>query len=452
MNSYVNLKNEMDNLKSRINEIQTEKTNAMLTLKEIATKYNPSLNDILPKDVNSISTRNLEGRIIVFEEEVKALELEDNIKNELINKAVETKETILGKIQEQEQVNEDLMRKTIELEQRKNYVLGKMQEKEQLERKISEIKVILNKRKELLAEDNWEKEIKEAVELVINRYTAEIEKLEAQLNSILEDKVLAEDIEAILNETQEPKKEKSGEKNVEPNKGNDNKDLDEMIDLFKKSSDRLAPEKKETNNEQKENLERLVNEVNNLGNDNKDEPEQQEEEEEPKKIEEPEEPSEPEKELENLEEDEELENLEEEDEEEYEVVSSSKNEELEEELKTKKKFRIALGISSILEKIRNKQEQRVNKKSVELIKDVKFLAEYEKENLTKEEYEYTVKTANQIVKLNQELKEKEQVDKSRRTQIIRELRKLNRQLHKYIEEIYKKPEFDYKESKKSKIK
>ena len=194
MESYIKLTKHLEELQEQIKKIEIEKTNILMPLYEIENKYKHLLGDILPKNINSVKQRNLDLRITILEEEIKDLEIEHELKKNIIGQIENIKSKLEENKKEEEKVKKEIKEVESKLQERKEYVLNKMHEKQQIESKGDELQAEISKYYELLEKKEWEAEVINSTDKVIKKIWSEIEQNNIKLEKFLNDEELAADI------------------------------------------------------------------------------------------------------------------------------------------------------------------------------------------------------------------------------------------------------------------
>lgn len=199
MESYIKLKEEMNNLQKELEESQNEKASIFKPLYEIEDKYKDFLEGCLPKNIHS-STMNL--RITVLEEEVKSLRILEEEKEKILNEIINIKDRIRLNSERQQKIEEEIKNTSPVLERRRNYVLEKIEEKEKIENNISEIEKRIGELNTFSIERDWELAICNAINEVVNDYHEKRDYQTGLLGKILSDEDLVNDMEVLSNKKQ----------------------------------------------------------------------------------------------------------------------------------------------------------------------------------------------------------------------------------------------------------
>ena len=421
MDSYIDLKNKIEDLQEQIEKIQNYKSNIIMPLYEIIDKNKDRLEGVLPKNINAINPKTLILRIDLIEAEIKDLELDEETQRENLNIIHSIKENIIEKNKEQAITKVQINDLNYKLDRRKNYVLEKITEINNSEMKIKELEKQIEKYNNILGMDEWEQSINIAITNVINKYFNELKEENNKLEEIYNEKKLKEDIE-FLN----PKKQEEIQNEIkieeeiveipaiEQLEEDNKKEEFQNEDLINPTTEKVVEEvSKEETNVDEFNFE--VEEVS-IGETEEDSFEDEEEQEK------------------------------------FSIIDKTRNWLLEQKLIFKKKDRIALGVSSLLSKMKEKyqehQEMKKTKKefilneeeptneeiiveSQELINNVVYLVDNHLSKLTQEEVNYIVKTASKLklkIKDMNESKEEKEED-------IAMLKQTNIELSEYLRPI-----------------
>lgn len=451
MDSYVKLKNEVVELQNRQKNIESEKINILMPLYEIEKTYKQQLGDILPKNINSAKQRNLDLRISVLEEEIKDLELEYEIKTNIISKIERAKQQLEENKKEEEKIKIEIAEKEFEIQKRKEYVLSKIHEKEQIESEIKKTESKISEYHTLQEKKEWEKEIVDSIDKVLKRLWNELEIKIVELDRFLNDMELMEDIKQLSNKmpkTKQNLEEDNSNKIKEPQEENSKEEEEKTIEQTKKVlEDSISLEETKSFKEKFEEALLAIGPLEEY-NDNEIIEENTQKE---KHIEE--------QQLSVIEENQELKNgeikimeeLDDEEELEQFVEDVYNNKDIKQRLIDKKE-RIALGISTIITKIIYRPKKIVNK-SNDLIREVKNLVDNNIKKLTQEEVNDTVITASKIKQQKAQIQENEKnKEYNNYRENLNDLKYLNEKLEQRLNKIYLKEEFNIQDKPNARIK
>lgn len=203
MNSYVDLKREIDILTTKKENIQEEKIGLILPIYELLRvneDFLGELDNILPRNLKLVSSNVLVLRLKVLEAEVSELvNIDEELKVKVLNVISDAKDKVIEKSKEQDIIQNELNKLNNELEQRKNYILEKKYLLDELASKIEEINTKIDTRSAYLVEnDDLEFGIRLAIQSVIKGYNEKIEELVRQRTNIIQEVGLIDDIKVLI--------------------------------------------------------------------------------------------------------------------------------------------------------------------------------------------------------------------------------------------------------------
>lgn len=207
MNSYIEIKQEIEKLEKRLSSKNQERNDLLLPLFKLI-KEN-SLNNILPSDLDKYDPKNLPLRLTILSEEVEINNLKD--KEQILSEIKDIKRKIMEKNNEQiiEEQRIDNMR--IKLKERKEYVLSRIPELNNIDKQIEKLQSGINRRLKILNEGSLEKEEQKIIRQMIDKNIKQIKELEDKKSLILNEKGLYSDIKQIEKEDNLVKKEEPQE-------------------------------------------------------------------------------------------------------------------------------------------------------------------------------------------------------------------------------------------------
>lgn len=207
MNSYIEIKQEIEKLEKRLSSKNQERNDLLLPLFKLI-KEN-SLNNILPSDLDKYDPKNLPLRLTILSEEVEINDLKD--KEQILSEIKDIKRKIMEKNNEQiiEEQRIDNMR--IKLKERKEYVLSRIPELNNIDKQIEKLQSGINRRLKILNEGSLEKEEQKIIRQMIDKNIKQIKELEDKKSLILNEKGLYSDIKQIEKEDNLVKKEEPQE-------------------------------------------------------------------------------------------------------------------------------------------------------------------------------------------------------------------------------------------------
>lgn len=240
MNSYIEIKKEIERLEKSLLNKNNERKDLLLPLFKLI--QDNSLNNVLPSNMDKCNPDNLSLRLTILAEEVMINELNDSsniikeierIRREIINKNI-------SQIYEEKNIK-DLK---VKLGERRKYVMSRIPELDNLNKEINVLQEGINRRLRILSEGTLEKEEKKIIRDMIDKNILKINKLEEQKSLIVGEEYLYKDMLVIMNE-----------EGLEVTKKKEGNPFDKMMDLGKSLNE---IEEKANNYEKKLNA--LVNE------------------------------------------------------------------------------------------------------------------------------------------------------------------------------------------------
>lgn len=244
MNSYIEIKQEIEKLEKRLSSKNQERNDLLLPLFKLI-KEN-SLNNILPSNLDKYNPKNLPLRLTILAEEVEINNLKD--KEKIHSEIEDIKRKIIDKNNEQIIEIQRIENMRIKLKERKEYVLSRIPEINNIDEQIKKFQSGIDRRLKILNEGSLEKEEQRVIREIINRNIIQVKELETRKQLILNEKGLYNDIKQIEKEDNLVKKEETQEsKKVEP------------LEEVKKSNSEFL-EKVENINNSLNDIERKLNE------------------------------------------------------------------------------------------------------------------------------------------------------------------------------------------------
>lgn len=196
MNSYIEIKQEIEKLEKRLSSKNQERNDLLLPLFKLI-KEN-SLNNILPSNLNKYNPKNLPLRLTILSEEVEINNLKD--KEKILSEIEDIKRKIIDKNNEQIIENQRIDNMRIKLKERKEYVLSRIPEINNIDKQIEKLQSGINRRLKILNEGSLEKEEQRVIREIINKNIKQVNELETRKQLILNEKGLYSDIKQIEKE------------------------------------------------------------------------------------------------------------------------------------------------------------------------------------------------------------------------------------------------------------
>lgn len=196
MNSYIEIKQEIEKLEKRLSSKNQERNDLLLPLFKLI-KEN-SLNNILPSNLDKYNPKNLPLRLTILSEEVEINNLKD--KEKILSEIEDIKRKIIDKNNEQIIENQRIDNMRIKLKERKEYVLSRIPEINNIDKQIEKLQSGIDRRLKILNEGSLEKEEQRVIREIINKNIKQVKELETRKQLILNEKRLYSDIKQIEKE------------------------------------------------------------------------------------------------------------------------------------------------------------------------------------------------------------------------------------------------------------
>lgn len=196
MNSYIEIKQEIEKLEKRLSSKNQERNDLLLPLFKLI-KEN-SLNNILPSNLDKYNPKNLPLRLTILSEEVEINNLKD--KEKILSEIEDIKRKIIDKNNEQIIENQRIDNMRIKLKERKEYVLSRIPEINDIDKQIEKLQSGIDRRLKILNEGSLEKEEQRVIREIINKNIKQVKELETRKQLILNEKGLYSDIKQIEKE------------------------------------------------------------------------------------------------------------------------------------------------------------------------------------------------------------------------------------------------------------
>ncbi len=207
MNSYIEIKQEIEKLEKRLSSKNQERNDLLLPLFKLIEEN--SLNNILPSNLDKYEPKNLPLRLTILSEEVEINNLKD--KEQILSEIEDIKRKIIDKNSEQIIENQRIDNMRIKLKERKKYVLSRIPELNSIDKQIEKLQSGIDRRLRILNEGSLEKEEQKIIRQIIDKNIKQIKELEDKKSLILNEKGLYSDIKQIEKEDNLVKKEKTQE-------------------------------------------------------------------------------------------------------------------------------------------------------------------------------------------------------------------------------------------------
>lgn len=207
MNSYIEIKQEIEKLEKRLSSKNQERNDLLLPLFKLI-KDN-GLNNVLPSNLDNYLPKNLPLRLTILSEEVEINNLKD--KEKILSEIEDIKRKIIDKNNEQIIENQRIDNMRIKLKERKEYVLSKIPEINDIDKQIEKLQSGIDRRLKILNEGSLEKEEQRVIREIINKNIKQVKELETRKQLILNEKGLYSDIKQIEKEDNLVKKEETKE-------------------------------------------------------------------------------------------------------------------------------------------------------------------------------------------------------------------------------------------------
>lgn len=250
MNSYIEIKNEIERLENSLKNKNNERKELLLPMFKLI--EDNSLNNVLPSNMDKCDPNNLPIRLTILAEEVMINELKDSDK--IINEIEKIKRDIVNKNVMQLQEENDIKDMKIKLEERKKYVMSKIPELDKLNDEINKLQDGINRRLRILNEGTLVKEEQKIIREMIDKNVIRINNLEIEKGLIIKEEGLYSDILVITKEegllVTEKKEVNPFDKMMELGKSLN--EIEDRIDNYEKKLNASIMEN--NNKEQEENI------------------------------------------------------------------------------------------------------------------------------------------------------------------------------------------------------
>lgn len=221
MNSYIEIKQEIEKLEKRLSSKNQERNDLLLPLFKLI-KDN-GLNNVLPSNLDNYLPKNLPLRLTILSEEVEINNLSDKVT--ILGQIENTKRKIIDKNNEQIIEIQRIDNMRTKLKERKEYVLSRIPEINNIDKQIEKLQSGINRRLKILNEGSLEKEEQRVIREIINKNIKQVKELETRKQLILNEKGLYSDIKQIEKEDNLVKKEETKEDKKDNEEQQDNEFL-----------------------------------------------------------------------------------------------------------------------------------------------------------------------------------------------------------------------------------
>lgn len=221
MNSYIEMKQEIEKLEKRLSSKNQERNDLLLPLFKLI-KDN-GLNNVLPSNLDNYLPKNLPLRLTILSEEVEINNLSD--KEQILSEIEDIKRKIIDKNNEQIIEIQRIDNMRTKLKERKEYVLSRIPEINNIDKQIEKLQSGIDRRLKILNEGSLEKEEQRVIREIINKNIKQVKELETRKQLILNEKGLYSDIKQIEKEDNLVKKEETKEDKKDNEEQQDNEFL-----------------------------------------------------------------------------------------------------------------------------------------------------------------------------------------------------------------------------------
>ena len=221
MNSYIEMKQEIEKLEKRLSSKNQERNDLLLPLFKLI-KDN-GLNNVLPSNLDNYLPKNLPLRLTILSEEVEINNLSDKVT--ILGQIENTKRKIIDKNNEQIIEIQRIDNMRTKLKERKEYVLSRIPEINNIDKQIEKLQSGIDRRLKILNEGSLEKEEQRVIREIINKNIKQVKELETRKQLILNEKGLYSDIKQIEKEDNLVKKEETKEDKKDNEEQQDNEFL-----------------------------------------------------------------------------------------------------------------------------------------------------------------------------------------------------------------------------------
>lgn len=221
MNSYIEIKQEIEKLEKRLSSKNQERNDLLLPLFKLI-KDN-GLNNVLPSNLDNYLPKNLPLRLTILSEEVEINNLSDKVT--ILSEIEDIKRKIIDKNNEQIIEIQRIDNMRTKLKERKEYVLSRIPEINNIDKQIEKLQSGIDRRLKILNEGSLEKEEQRVIREIINKNIKQVKELETRKQLILNEKGLYSDIKQIEKEDNLVKKEETKEDKKDNEEQQDNEFL-----------------------------------------------------------------------------------------------------------------------------------------------------------------------------------------------------------------------------------
>lgn len=210
MESYIEIKQEIENLEKRLESKNSERNQLILPMFKII--EDNSLNNVMPSNLEKYAPRNLPLRLTILAEEIELNNLSNKV--ELLGEIRNVRNKIIDKNNEEIVEMQRLEAMRSRLEERKKYVLSRMPELDELDSQIDNLQAGINHRLNILNTVSLEPEEQRVIRDIIAKNIEQSKELNAKKDVILNEEGLYNDIVALkreMNPNQEEKIENTNE-------------------------------------------------------------------------------------------------------------------------------------------------------------------------------------------------------------------------------------------------
>lgn len=207
MNSYIEIKQEIEKLEKRLSSKNQERNDLLLPLFKLI-KDN-GLNNVLPSNLDNYLPKNLPLRLTILSEEVEINNLKD--KKQILSEIEDIKRKIIDKNNEQIIEIQRIDNMRTKLKERKEYVLSRIPEINNIDKQMEKLQSGIDRRLKILNEGSLEKEEQRVIREIIDKNIKQVKELETRKQLILNEKGLYSDIKQIEKEDNLVKKEEAKE-------------------------------------------------------------------------------------------------------------------------------------------------------------------------------------------------------------------------------------------------
>ncbi len=220
MDSYIEIKQEIEKLEKSLSSKNQERNDLLLPMFKII--EDNGLNNVLPSNLDNYLPKNLPLRLTILAEEVELNNLSN--KTVLLGEIEDARRKVIEKNNEQIIEIQRLDSMRTKLEERRNYVLSRMPELDELDNQVARLQTGIDRRLNILNTVSLEPEEQKVIRNIIAKSIEQVQELNGKKDEILSEKGLYSDVVELkkeINPNKEEKKEDNHEEKINVNSASD---------------------------------------------------------------------------------------------------------------------------------------------------------------------------------------------------------------------------------------